>query len=128
MVELGYVADDDITALLSRQYGVPSIDLSQFDIDLAVISTIPPETARKYQVVPLSRSGPTLTIAMTDPTNVCAIDDIKFMTGYAVETVMASDSMGTRYFGSNQGGTIFQAYQSVPVTQSGAPNGATPIQ
>ena len=92
LVGLGYVADDDITALLSRQYGVPSIDLSQFDIDLGVTSIIPPETARKYQVIPLSRSGATLTIAMTDPTNVFAIDDIKFMTGYTVETVVASEA------------------------------------
>ena len=55
------------------------------------MSIIPPETARKYQVVPLSRSGATLTITMTDPTNVFAIDDIKFMTGYNVETVVASE-------------------------------------
>src|SRR5436190_20327064 len=68
--KLGFVKDEEITALLSKQYGVPSINLPQFDIDAAVIKLIPAETAQKYQIVPLSRAGATLTIAMTDPTNV----------------------------------------------------------
>jgi type IV pilus assembly protein PilB len=92
LVRLGIVKDDEITALLSRQYGVPSINLSQFEIDPAVIKLIPPDTAQKYEIVPLSRSGATLTIAMTDPTNVFAMDDIKFMTGYNVEPVVASET------------------------------------
>jgi type IV pilus assembly protein PilB len=91
LVQLGFIRDEDITALLSRQYGVPSINLAQFEIDPAVIKLIPAETASKYQIVPLSRSGATLTIAMTDPTNVFAMDDIKFMTGYNVEPVVASE-------------------------------------
>src|SRR5918996_1506724 len=92
LVKLGYVKDEEITALLSKQYGVPSIALSQFEIDPAVIKLVPAETARKYQIVPLSRAGATLTIAMTDPTNVFAMDDIKFMTGYNVEPVVASET------------------------------------
>jgi type IV pilus assembly protein PilB len=91
LVKLGYVKDEEITALLSKQYGVPSINLAQFQIDPAVIKLVPAETAQKYQIVPLSRSGATLTIAMTDPTNVFAMDDIKFMTGYNVEPVVASE-------------------------------------
>ncbi len=92
LVKLGFVKDEDITSLLSKQYGVPSINLTQFEIDPAVIKLIPAETSHKYQIVPLSRSGATLTIAMTDPTNVFAMDDIKFMTGYNVEPVVASES------------------------------------
>jgi type IV pilus assembly protein PilB len=92
LVKLGFVRDDDITALLSRQYGVPSINLTQFDIDPAIVKLIPLETAQKYQIVPLSRVGATLTIAMTDPTNVFAMDDIKFMTGYNIEPVVASET------------------------------------
>ena len=92
LVRLGFVRDEDITALLSRQYGVPSINLAQFEIDATVVKVIPAETAHKYQIVPLSRSGATLTIAMTDPTNVFAMDDIKFMTGYNVEPVVASET------------------------------------
>jgi type IV pilus assembly protein PilB len=92
LVKMGYVKDEEITALLSKQYGVPSIALAQFEIDQAVIKLVPAETARKYQIVPLSRAGATLTIAMTDPTNVFAMDDVKFMTGYNVEPVVASET------------------------------------
>jgi type IV pilus assembly protein PilB len=92
LVHLGIVKDEEITSLLSKQYGVPSINLSQFEIDASVIKLIPAETAHKYQIVPLSRSGASLTIAMTDPTNVFAMDDIKFMTGYNVEPVVASET------------------------------------
>jgi type IV pilus assembly protein PilB len=91
LVKLGFLKDEEITALLSKQYGVPSINLAQFEIDPSVIKLIPSETAHKYQIVPLSRAGATLTIAMTDPTNVFAMDDIKFMTGYNVEPVVASE-------------------------------------
>src|SRR6266849_6545869 len=92
LVNLGFVKDEEITALLSKQYGVPSINLAQFEIDPAIVKLIPSETAQKYQIVPLSRAGATLTIAMTDPTNVFAMDDIKFMTGYNVEPVVASET------------------------------------
>jgi type IV pilus assembly protein PilB len=92
LVKLGFVKDEEITALLSKQYGVPSINLAQFEIDAAIVKLIPAETAYKYQIVPLSRAGATLTIAMTDPTNVFAMDDIKFMTGYNVEPVVASET------------------------------------
>ncbi|HEY0871865.1 MAG TPA: type IV-A pilus assembly ATPase PilB [Vicinamibacterales bacterium] len=104
LIKLGFVREDEITALLSKQYGVPCINLGQFEIDPGIIKLIPPETAHKYQIVPLSRSGATLTIAMTDPTNVFAMDDIKFMTGFNVEPVVASENgvleAITRYYSS----------------------------
>jgi len=118
LVKLGLVRDEEITALLSKQYGVPSINLSQFEIDPAVIKLIPPDTASKYQVVPLSRAGATLTIAMTDPTNVFAMDDIKFMTGYNVEPVVASEAAVSgaieRYYPS----TVKTAAPSTPTGPS----------
>jgi type IV pilus assembly protein PilB len=92
LVKLGFVRDEEITSLLSRQYGVPSINIGQFEIDSSVIKLVPADTAQKYQVIPLSRAGATLTIAMTDPTNVFAMDDIKFMTGYNIEPVVASET------------------------------------
>ena len=105
LVKLGFVTDEEITSLLSKQYGVPSINLTQFEIDQSVIKLIPADTAQKYQIVPLSRSGATLTIAITDPTNVFAMDDIKFMTGYNVEPVVASETAVTeaikRYYPAN---------------------------
>src|SRR5512137_752778 len=106
-VSLGFVKDEEITSLLSRQYGVPSINLDHFEVDPGIIKILPAETAKKYQVLPLSRSGATLTIAMADPTNVFAMDDIKFMTGYNVEPVVASEAALEdaidRYYGSMRG-------------------------
>ncbi|MBZ5540836.1 MAG: type IV-A pilus assembly ATPase PilB [Acidobacteriia bacterium] len=92
LAKLGFITDDDITGVLSRQYGVPSINLKFYEIDPTVIKLIPQDTATRYQVIPLSRVGSVLTIAMTDPTNVFAMDDIKFMTGFNVEPVVASES------------------------------------
>jgi len=92
LTKMGYITDDDITGVLSRQYGVPSINLKYYEIDPNVIRLIPQDTALRYQVVPLSRVGSVLTIAMTDPTNVFAMDDVKFMTGFNVEPVVASES------------------------------------
>src|SRR6201997_4917416 len=92
LMKLGFITDDEITGVLSRQYGVPSINLKYYEVDSAVIKLIPQDTAIRYQIVPLSRVGSTLTIAMTDPTNVFAMDDIKFMTGFNVEPVVASET------------------------------------
>jgi type IV pilus assembly protein PilB len=91
LINLGYVKEDEITQVLSEQYGVPSINLRHFEIEESVIDLIPAEVAQKYLVVPVNRTGATLTIAMADPTNVFAMDDIKFMTGYNVEPVVASE-------------------------------------
>jgi type IV pilus assembly protein PilB len=116
LVTLGFVKDEEITALLSKQYGVPSIALGAFEIDPAIVKLLPGETAQKYQVVPLSRAGATLTIAMTDPTNVFAMDDIRFMTGYNVEPVVASEIAVTD--------AITKYYGVAPGTGKGGP--ATP--
>src|SRR5437899_1891957 len=91
-MKLGIISDDEITEVLSRQYGVPSINLKYYEVDPAVIKLIPQDTAVRYQIIPLSRVGSTLTIAMIDPTNVFAMDDIKFMTGFNVEPVVASET------------------------------------
>ena len=107
LVKLGFAKDEEIASLLSRQYGVPSINLSQFDIDADVIKLVPAATAQKYEIVPVSRVGATLTIAMSDPTNVFAVDDIKFMTGYNVEPVVAAQTAIVkaidRYYGDGDG-------------------------
>jgi type IV pilus assembly protein PilB len=92
LVKLGFISEDDITSFLSRQYGVPSINLSHFDIDPAVIKLIPSELAQKHQVIPINRTGSVLTVAMADPSNIFAIDDIKFLTGFKVEPVVAAET------------------------------------
>jgi type IV pilus assembly protein PilB len=104
LTKMGYITDDDITGVLSRQYGVPSINLKYYEIDPTVIKLIPQDTATRYQVIPLSRVGSVLTIAMTDPTNVFAMDDIKFMTGFNVEPVVASESAIGEAIGRFYGG------------------------
>src|SRR5262245_28397847 len=109
-VTLGYVRDEEITSLLSRQYGLPRINPDHIEVAPAITKIIPAETARKYQILPLSRSGATLTIAMADPTNVFAMDDIKFMTGYNVEPVVASETSleeaTEKYYGSARSLTL----------------------
>ena len=86
------ITEGDLTSFLSKQYGVPTINLADYDVDAQVIKIIPPEIAHKYQIVPVNRAGSTLIIAMSDPSNIFAIDDIKFMTGYNVEVVVVAES------------------------------------
>ncbi len=92
LVKLGFVKEEDITKLLSQQFGVPSIQLNTYEIDESIVKLVPSEVAQKYMIIPVNRHGATLTIAMSDPTNVFAMDDIKFMTGYNVEPVVAAES------------------------------------
>ncbi|MFA5585849.1 MAG: type IV-A pilus assembly ATPase PilB [Saccharofermentanales bacterium] len=92
LIKLGFIQEDELAAFLSRQYGVPSINLNEFEVDAGVIRLVPPEVAQKYQIIPINRAGSTLIVAMSDPSNIFAIDDIKFMTGYNVEVVVAPDA------------------------------------
>ncbi len=92
LVKLGYIDDEELVEFLSQRYGVPAINLSEIEVDDSIIGIIPAEVARKYTILPVSKAGAKLTIAMVDPTNVFAMDDVKFMTGYNVEPVVASDS------------------------------------
>ena len=92
LVKLGYLKEEDLAAFLSRQYGVPSINLNEFEIDESVIKLISTEVVQKYQLIPVNRAGSTLIVAMADPSNIFAIDDIKFMTGYNVEIVVAAEA------------------------------------
>jgi type IV pilus assembly protein PilB len=106
LVKLGLISDDMITAVLSRQYGIPSVNLDLFQIDESVLRLIPQEVAQKYSVLPLSRVGATLTLAMVDPTNVFAMDDIKFMTGLNVEPVVVAEASVqqaiAKYYGTSR--------------------------
>jgi type IV pilus assembly protein PilB len=92
LVKLGYLSEEKLVTFLSRQYGVPAVNLSEYKIDPSVLKLVPRDIARKYLIIPVARVGATLTIAMTDPSNVFAIDDVKFMTGYSVEVVISSES------------------------------------
>ena len=90
LVRLGLIQEDQLIGFLSRQYGIPSITLSQLDIDPEVVKLVPAQIARKYEVLPVKRTGNALTLAMADPTNVFALDDVAFMTNLQVLPVVAS--------------------------------------
>ena len=92
LIKDGVISEPDLTSFLSKQYGVPSINLADFEVDPAVVKIIPAEISQKYQIIPVNRAGSTLIVAMSDPSNIFAIDDIKFMTGYNVEVVVASET------------------------------------
>ncbi|TFG93950.1 MAG: type IV-A pilus assembly ATPase PilB, partial [Myxococcales bacterium] len=83
--------EQELSSFVAKQYGVPDINLDEFDIDPSVIQLIPEEVAQKHGVIPVNRAGSTLILATADPSNIFAIDDIKFLTGYNVEVVVASE-------------------------------------
>ncbi|HXZ24665.1 MAG TPA: ATPase, T2SS/T4P/T4SS family, partial [Nitrospiria bacterium] len=91
LVKLGFIAEDKLLQFLSRQYGIPAVDLNTVEIDQAIIKLVPTDVVQKYHVVPVKRSGAVLSVAMVDPTDMFAIDDIKFMSGYEVVPMVASE-------------------------------------
>ena len=91
LTKLGYVQENELTAFLSQQYGVPSINLSDFDIDPEVLKLVPKEVVVRHQVIPVNRAGQNLIIAMADPSNIYAIDDVKFVTNLNIDVVVASE-------------------------------------
>jgi len=92
LIKRDLISEQNLTSFLSRQYGVPTVSLSEYEIDPAVIKIIQPEVVQKYQLVPINRAGSTLIVAVADPSNLFAIEDIKFMTGYNVEMVVAPEA------------------------------------
>ncbi len=104
LIQIGALSERDLAQFLSEQHGVPSVDLSEVQIDDAVLNLIPRDLCIKYTLIPVSRSGAKVTVAMADPGNVFALDDIKFSTGYNVEPVVAAESQLItaidRYYGS----------------------------
>jgi type IV pilus assembly protein PilB len=92
LVKLGHLSEKDLIEQLSQHFGVPSVDLKGMEIEESVLKIIPADIARKYTILPVAKAGATVTLAMIDPTNVFAMDDVKFMTGYRVEPVVASET------------------------------------
>ena len=104
LVKLGYITEEKLVAFLSKQFGVPAINLTEYEIDPSVVKLIPVEMTRKYTVMPIARVGATLTIAMADPSNIFAVDDVKFMTGYNVEVAVSSETGILAAIGTHYGG------------------------
>src|SRR5690349_8573096 len=91
LIKTGAIEESKLTDFLSKQYGVPAINLKDFDIDLEIVKLVPKEVAEKHLVIPVNRAGPSLIVAMSDPSNIYAVDDLKFITGYNIEPVVASE-------------------------------------
>ncbi len=92
LARLGYVDDQRLTQFVAKQYSLPSINLSEIEIDATVLKLVPREICEKHQVIPVRRNGPTLVVAMADPSNIYAIDELKFLTQYNIEPVVASEA------------------------------------
>jgi type IV pilus assembly protein PilB len=92
LAKLGYISDTEITNFLSQQYRVPTVNLEEYEIDAEILKLVSKEQCEKHRVVPVSRAGSSLIVAMADPTNLNAIDDLKFLTGYNIEPVIASET------------------------------------
>src|SRR5437764_1925036 len=92
LIRLGFITEEQLIGFLSRQYGVPSITLAQLEIDLEVLKLVPAAIAKKYEVIPVRKMGNSLAVAMADPTNVFALDDIAFMTNLQVLPLVASQT------------------------------------
>jgi type IV pilus assembly protein PilB len=92
LARLGYISDNEITNFLSQQYRVPTIDLEEYEIDAEILKLVAKEQCEKHRVIPVSRTGNSLIVAMADPTNLHAIDDLKFLTSYNIEPVIASET------------------------------------
>jgi type IV pilus assembly protein PilB len=91
ITQLGFMDETELTDFVAKQYGVPSINLEEFEIDRAVIELVPEEVATKHGVIPVNRAGSTLILATADPSNIYALDDLKFLTGYNIQPVVASE-------------------------------------
>jgi type IV pilus assembly protein PilB len=92
LIKIGAIAEDDLSKFLAEFYGVPSVDLGNYTPDPSLIKLLPGDVASKFQAVPISRAGRRLTVAMANPANIFAIDDIKFITGCEVQPCVATES------------------------------------
>ncbi len=120
LTEKGYCSDTDIANVLSKQYEVPVVDLNKIEIEPDVTKLISLETAIRYQLIPLRRVGTTITVAVTDPTNILALDELKFTTGYRVEPVLATETAVRaaleQYYGSEQTLELQRVYDELAAT------------
>ncbi|HUL50208.1 MAG TPA: type II secretion system protein GspE, partial [Gemmatimonadales bacterium] len=91
LVKLGYIEETEVTKMLARQYRMPAVDLSRFEVEPRILKLLTPDIAIKHTVLPLKREGRTLTIAIADPNNVAAIEDVKFITRCDVFPVIAGE-------------------------------------
>src|SRR5712691_8437466 len=118
LVKMGYIPEEKLLQFLAQQYRVSAVDLKMHQhIDPAIIKLVPLELVKKHMVLPLKRVGATLTVAMLDPTNIFALDDLKFRTNYTIEPVIAAESSLLeaikKYYGAVVAGTDAKAAAAI---------------
>jgi type IV pilus assembly protein PilB len=123
LVKMGYVPEEKLLAFLAQQYRVPAVDLKMYqNIDPAIIKLVPLELVKKHMVLPLRRVGATLTVAMLDPTNIFALDDLKFRTNYTIEPVIAAETSLIetirKYYGGGAAGAADAASAAKAILQA----------
>lgn len=91
LIEQGVISEETLLSLLSRQLYIPTLHLAKYKFDPDIVHLIPERMARQYNLVPLSRIGDTLTVAMCDPLNIFALDDLQNLTGCAIDIVLSSE-------------------------------------
>ena len=118
LLELGHISEDDISAVLSRQYGIPAVNPCNSEIEQEIIDLLTYETAHKYEAMPLERQGTTLSVAMVDPINVVALDELRFMTGFNIEAKVAPESQIreaiTRHYSPSTEGALEDLEDALP--------------
>jgi len=131
LVKMGFVSDEEIATCLSKQFGISAINLSHFEIDQSILDLVPVEVARKYDLIPVNRTGAVLTVAMADPTNIRAMDEINFICGYQVEPVVASEyaikEAIDKYYGSTHALELKQAMQAA-IAEKQSENGMEDLE
>ncbi len=124
LIRLGYVSEEEIAQVLSKQFGYPSINLSKFDIDEKVIELIKPDIARKHVVIPIHRIGSNLTLAMADPSNLFVQEEIRFSTNLRIQAVIAPESTILeaidKYYGSSTGIEAQKFFEEIELSDDSA--------
>src|SRR4029453_3944295 len=107
LIRLGFTTEDTLTEFLAKQFSIEKVDLSPSEIEDSVFSLVPPQLVQKHQLVPVKLLGSTLTVAMADPTDLVAINEVKFVTGYGVRVVLATPTTVKKTRGPRFGGVSY---------------------
>ncbi len=130
LVKLGMVSEEDIVTFFEEQLGIPRIDLKNYLIDAKILSLIPESLAKRYHLIPIFRTGDTLTIATADPLNVVALDDIRIKTKSNIEPAVATESeimnAINQYYGT--GGSIEDVIKSIDIKTLGLEEGKEELE
>ncbi|MGH7816414.1 MAG: GspE/PulE family protein, partial [Candidatus Binatia bacterium] len=107
IVRLGFTNEETLTEFLAKQFGIETVELVPGDIEDAVFSLVPPQIVQKHQLIPYKLVGSTLTVAMADPTDLVAINEVKFVTGYGIRVVLSTPAVIKKTLEHHFGGVSY---------------------